>query len=310
LRRTKAIRVSVVIVSALIPAGCLDPTEIVVTVRTDVDCTDAARYKGISIYADVPGAKLEGKAEPALTTNACDPDGTIGSIVLVPSGDDDAEVGIRVVAGITTPPEQCQAEDYRGCIVARRALRYVANESLPVDVLLTSDCIGLACNQTETCVAGVCSGDLEDPAPLDTGPTVRCGDGDTACPTSGDLCCLTVDETAQTATGHCADATACAADPARPLVMACDSESDCSGRDEAGRPTVCCLQYLGQGVEIHDLDEVWGSMCLPYAACRAKDTAAAVGLCEIGEGCLDGALPCFEAGPKLPGYFMCRLAPL
>lgn len=291
--------------------GCLDPTEIVVTVRTNVDCSNASTYRGISIYADTPGAKLEQKLEPALTTNACEAGGKIGSIVLVPSGDDDAEVGIRVVAGITTPPEQCEAEGYRGCIVARRALHYVPHESLNVDVALTSDCIGQACNETETCIAGVCSGDLDDPQPIDPGgPTVRCGDGATECATSGEVCCLAVDEAAQTASGRCAEATTCTADPARPIVLACDRESDCAGRDEAGRPHVCCLQYQGEGTFIHDLDQVWGSMCLPYDACSAKTNAAAVGLCDIGEGCLDGTVACFGAGPKLPGYFICRLKPL
>lgn len=289
-------------------ASCLAPTEIQLTVRTNLVCNDAAVWKGVSIYTGGAGLELESRA-PTLTTLACGADGVIGSLVIVPSGDNDVEVGIRVVAGIVHPPEDCASKGYQGCVVSRRAIRFSPHQTLALQVDLTSDCVGLACDENRTCTNGVCQ-DRAAPtnnnggssADAGTEPTVRCGDNNVRCPRSGEVCCLTVDQAAGTTTGDCRNAIDC---PPTSIVLHCNDESDCSGRDEAGLPHVCCLSYTAL-VNKETPTSVAGSSCLTYAQCT-NNGYQGLELCQHRQGCLDRTRKCEAANATLPGYFYCVL---
>ncbi len=147
-------------VSAVV--GCSDkPTSISVITTTDLPC---AALKGVTIRATSPGSN-DG---PSTTTAQCtdDPAGArIGTLVLVPSGDKDAKVSVRVVAGVDKPVADCEsAPGQAGCIVAKRALRFVAGREIDLPIVLRAQCKGTPCDPSSTCVAGVCrSATVTDP---------------------------------------------------------------------------------------------------------------------------------------------------
>jgi hypothetical protein len=135
---------------------------------TDVPCGDL-REASITV-----GSLDALEARPPLATGtACDPTtGTIGTLVLVPSGAKDAEFAVRVVVGIGDSADGCAASHYvGGCIVARRVMRFVPGTPLELPIAMRLDCKDVPCGLTETCVNGSCvSARVPDPA--------ACKDGD------------------------------------------------------------------------------------------------------------------------------------
>ena len=133
-----------------LPISCLAPTEITLSITTDAKCAD---LQGVAIALG-PTSEIDTTA--ALTvTPQCGPDGTIGTLALVPRSIDDV-VGIRVVAGFKKPADACVAPFGDGCIVARRSLRYVPHTPLFLPIELSVSCSGVPCDTTSTCVAGQC----------------------------------------------------------------------------------------------------------------------------------------------------------
>lgn len=86
----------------------------------------------------------------------------VGSIVLVPS-DRDVPLTLRVMAGVGRSAQSCIDAFGKGCIVARRKLRYVAHSTLTLPVLLDTQCDGEACSESSTCVLGKCVDAALDP---------------------------------------------------------------------------------------------------------------------------------------------------
>ncbi|MBK6695765.1 MAG: hypothetical protein IPG50_26670 [Myxococcales bacterium] len=128
--------------------ACLEPTQITVRLTTDVPC---AELRGTSIYNGT-GAD----AIPVTTTNDCleGSPHTIGTLVLAPSGTSkDDLVTITTVAGVDVRSEECTAANqWKGCIVARRKLRYEKHEPLDLPIFLASACRDRACGDDETCI--------------------------------------------------------------------------------------------------------------------------------------------------------------
>ncbi len=310
MRRKHGSLLAVAVSAAIGAAGavsCLNHTQITLHVSTNAPCKDASQWKGVSIYTGST-TDVETK-EPTLTTTACGAGGDIGTLVLVPTGSDSDEIGLRVVAGLSRDPEDCAANLYDGCIVARRTLRYSPHASLDVYVALTDDCVGVSCDSSHTCVDGTCVDSSSAGAPNGGTPpdgTVRCGDNGVRCTTSGQVCCLTVDVDAGTTHGVCEDATSC---PPTSIVLECDKESDCAGaRDDAGRPNICCVSYVNGGNGWQP-SSIAGTQCLPYVQCNHN--AFGLELCDDRKACVDGTVVCGtpETIPPglLPGYFWCEL---
>jgi hypothetical protein len=142
--------------------GCRSPTQISVTLETDVPC---AQVTETSFTAGELGA-LE-SAPPTTEGTSCN-NGTLGTVVLVPSGADDATVAFKVVTALNgqtvdTCSGAAGASD-PNCIVARRALRYVPHTPLDVIVAMTQACEGEICGADTTCVNGACaSATIPDP---------------------------------------------------------------------------------------------------------------------------------------------------
>src|SRR5580704_11792332 len=77
-------------------AGCSNPTQITLLIASD-QCSGGATATSITV-GDPPN--IEGNPPSASTSNCATDTGSIGSLVLVPSGADDAQVEIRVVLGV------------------------------------------------------------------------------------------------------------------------------------------------------------------------------------------------------------------
>lgn len=150
----------VLVLGVAFAPGCREPTEVTVEVWSDVPC---AELRGTSITVARPGA-IE-TAQPRTVATTCDAkSGFVGSLVVVPSGARSEDLAVRVVAGIGAPAESCAPPSYAGCIVARRALRFVPHTSLVVPIRLTRDCRDVPCDAQSTCVrAGCANATIPDP---------------------------------------------------------------------------------------------------------------------------------------------------
>lgn len=169
LRRAGSLCAGVALVTAV---ACLEPTAITLQLSTDVPCSS---LQGVTITVGSTG-DYETKA-PATETSTCSPDGTIGSLVLVPSGSKDAEIAIRVVAGYGQTADSCEAPGYgSGCIVARRILHYLPHTPLTLPVAMRKACAGVPCTPNQTCVDGVCKSAVV-PDPGQCASSAGCGEG-------------------------------------------------------------------------------------------------------------------------------------
>lgn len=133
--------------------GCRTPTEAFVEITTDGACHDVAET---GVTAGLIGA-IE-TADYGARTQACEKDGTIGSIVLYPEdGTKDAPFAFKVVTSLGAEVSSCVAPDYGpSCIVARRAMRYAPHETFHVPVRMSVACAGVICPEDQTCFDGTC----------------------------------------------------------------------------------------------------------------------------------------------------------
>jgi hypothetical protein len=128
-------------------SSCLDPTQITIEITTDLDCSNVGSTR---IFVST-AAEIGASNTPTTSTAAC-VNGRIGSLVLVPSQSKDA-VGVRVV----TAPKMSSCEaDGRGCIDARRTLRFVSHTPLRLPIRMSAVCAGVMCPAGQTCIQGAC----------------------------------------------------------------------------------------------------------------------------------------------------------
>jgi len=146
--------------------ACREPTQVTLLLTTDASCT-ADGFQGLAV-AVASQAALP-RSAPIARSKRCEPgdlQASLGSIVVVPSENDDDAFAVRVVAGIGVPVESCTAPDYvlgpddtaagRGCIVARRSLSFLPNTKLELPILLRQTCLNVPCEVGNTCVDGHC----------------------------------------------------------------------------------------------------------------------------------------------------------
>jgi hypothetical protein len=118
-------------------------------------CAQLADPKA-SRVAEISVAPTPVEAEfiaPSSTGVGCS-GGLIGDLVLVPAPDK-TTAAVRVVVGVTKPTAECKAADnYAGCIVARRRFTYTSHRSLSLPIHLGASCVGNPCVEAgfgETC---------------------------------------------------------------------------------------------------------------------------------------------------------------
>jgi hypothetical protein len=320
--RSKALSLAALF-GGLLVAGpsCRAATELTLIIRTNVSCAQVKDWRGVAVYVGKPGAESADQA-PTLVTQECEADGRIGSLVVVPSGAKDDSIGVRVVAGTSRNPEECAANDYRGCIVARRAIRFTPHSGLDLHVELQSSCLDIGCDAQKTCIDRRCEPtSAVAPAPLPSGggggggsgPTspsmtgegwIRCGDDGVFCPTSGDVCCLTVDREAQSTRGECLPPTLC-----QGIVLHCDDGTDCpDGGPDMAWKGVCVLSYPANDETPYvPSGPISSSQCL-IGNSGSTEKARVLGLCEEELPCAN-QFQCLSSGldSPLPGYSWCHL---
>jgi len=178
---------------ALLAAGCQEPTQVTIDLSTDALCAgdpdvddifDSAAFYVTSAEAlDDP---LAGPFPDATTQpgqcQAGDPLRAIGTLGLIPGASGtDAPVGVRILVGIDGQTAQGCAEAGCGdarCIDVRRRVSFVPNQSLLLPVAASRNCLGLCCDEGETCFDGACVGvevppcdpDVQDCDPDDPDP--------------------------------------------------------------------------------------------------------------------------------------------
>lgn len=149
--RARALRtLGVIGATATLAASCSQaPTELVLDVYTDVGCDTKAQ---------VAVAKVGslGDRVAATTSRVCDPaTGSLGRLVIVPNSGDSGEVALEVrVRPDHGSADNClAANNYLGCIVARRIVSYIPGRSISMRVDLKNPCVDTPCSETTTCVA-------------------------------------------------------------------------------------------------------------------------------------------------------------
>jgi hypothetical protein len=296
----------------LLTASCRSPTQIVLRVHTNVPCTADNPWQGVAVYVGKPGRDVE-ETSATLVTTTCDDSGSVGSLVVVPSGDNDDVVGLRVVAGVKRNPEQCEEAAYNGCIVARRSVRFTPHDTLELEVELAQDCVSVGCDPERTCIEGGCVvservAPAPEPEPEPEGASVYCGP-DVRCPTTGNVCCLHVDPNSDAIQGSCRPSQDC---PPEDIVLNCDDDTDCPAVDPVtGTAGVCAVSYT-QGDSVSQ----WIPQSVSSSACRFQNTGSlqshwGLGLCQTRGRCANSDAICQESDgylkKPLPHYFWCRL---
>lgn len=132
--------------------GCREATAIELRISTDLKCEDVR-----VVTTSIGSGSLENyEARPpsAVTTRCDETTGHIGSLVLLPSDDDRAEVAVRIVtARNSKAPEECVARATAECIIAERVVRFVPHRTLTLPVRMQNVCAGVVCGPRATCSA-------------------------------------------------------------------------------------------------------------------------------------------------------------
>ncbi|MBK7586226.1 MAG: LamG domain-containing protein [Myxococcales bacterium] len=150
------------VAASLVLPSCREPTQITVELRTDVPCASVTETTvGVGTLTSV-------KDKPTVSSQkGCKtPDGRIGSLVVIPSGENQDEVTIQAILGVDGQlASGCQPDQpSANCVVARRALRFVPHTPLELPIELSASCLGKVCPDDQTCLDGKCvSAKLPDP---------------------------------------------------------------------------------------------------------------------------------------------------
>lgn len=156
----------------LVLAACRTPTEVVVEIAADL----AYRSDTVIAVQIDRDDRVERAEARVITRSAWPAGGTVGTVGVIPGGDDD--VVMRVVLATGRDPSSCTAADPVGCIVARRRIHFSSGESRRERIVLRPACLGVFCDATSSCSADGACGSLEDDAPT--------GDGGVAAAPSAD----------------------------------------------------------------------------------------------------------------------------
>ena len=163
--------------------ACYGPTQVTVTLSTDFACGEVAMASALFVGADASG-------DSAVGDQACRQEGAVGelgSIVLVPRADRAARftlIGVLATwpnGGSPKDPRDCLV-DPTACVVARRTLSFFEHDARSFDLRFYRACIGVRCQDTETCVPDALAGgtkcvsnDVDAPAPDPCLDPTACG---------------------------------------------------------------------------------------------------------------------------------------
>ncbi len=256
---------SVVAVTLATLSSCKEaPTEVIVDVYYEgVHCRNTAAI------AAGPVGKL-GDRPASATSNTCDEaTGSMGRLVVTPRDDEDAEFGVEVrVRPDQGDPETCvAANNYEGCIVARRLVSYLPGRSVTMRVDLRNPCVDTPCDEETTCIAqgltkacssahldlSKCSGDCGEKEVIEQSEEgfSPCAEGSNPCDENGRCVSRDGEEpTCRCNTGYTndkKDANKCIdVDECGTLKHECDAHADCENT-EGSYTCECYAGYEGDG---------------------------------------------------------------
>ncbi len=156
--RRKARAGGLLIAGAIAAAGaCRTPTQ------TTIEIVSELSYRPDMAVAVQLGRPSDVETAPArvVTRGPWAADGTVGTVVAVPDGDDSALLAIRVVLAIGRDPATCSRDDAKGCVVVRRTSRFASHESSRVRVVLRPACLGTFCDAETSCARDGACGALD-----------------------------------------------------------------------------------------------------------------------------------------------------
>jgi hypothetical protein len=137
---------------------CAAPTQIVVEVYSDA-CS-SIKQTGITVGK---AGDIETKP-PVAVRDTCElvPKDGVGTLTISPSGANDDEVAIKVVAAVDVPSaDRCVSPDYAGCIVHRRVVRFIPHTTERLTVRMSLACLNRVCPGNTTCDNGVCKAEVD-----------------------------------------------------------------------------------------------------------------------------------------------------
>lgn len=316
--------------------SCREATQIKLIVTTDVGCpqkTDIApRLNDVIILT---GKKLErtgGEVIPNAQTDQCistasdptppvDPPNEIGSLVLLPEGEDPS-VEVLVVAGVTVGDGAVEGSTSMGagacatrvnsdesieglpCIVSRRRLTFVDHNGLVLPIVLDARCIGEECGADLTCYQGNCvSPDIEcDPDKPECAPPIQCKDDcEATCGSSNAQCIDGKCECLACNVEECGD------DCKPPSAPYCDPETDscscvvceddacdtlCGGDGTCDGALCICDGCFEEGCEALPCEVDGTFQCVgrpPDEVCSCQGSSCDAGSCDQSCDALGGA---------------------
>lgn len=211
---------AVVLLGAAFAAStsCARPTELVLDIRTNAPCE---RVRGAAVRMSRAPEGLPA-ADIVATRDGCTAlGGEVGTLTIVPTGSDSAEIAVQVTLGLGRDPRSCSPTDRAGCVVARRAARFVPGRSTRLMVEMDALCEGRVCPADATCDRGTCVGipgvppeatstQADAGEPVDAGTDAPAPTCDAVCPSKGGTCVDGVCEIACKGGDKCAgNATLC-----------------------------------------------------------------------------------------------------
>ena len=285
--------------------GCRTATQIVIDVESD----QCARIRTTDVTVAGDEGSLATKSISDASRAGCVSPPQIGRIVLVPDGDDDKEVVIRIVSGLDKPASTCREGD-EGCIVARRRARFVPNEIVRVSVVMSLTCQRVVCSAGESCdpLTGKCVdiSRADPPATADAGMDGAPEDAapGTGCDATG--CVFECNSPRQCKAVPC--------QPGLPCVINCNRPQACSDVD-CGPASSCeincnvgeaCTGALGTRCRESGRCTI---NCRERRACGATIVCSCNGPCDVNctaNRCdAQTVLCCKEEGCEMPDGFRC-----
>ncbi|MDB5212276.1 MAG: repeat domain protein [Myxococcaceae bacterium] len=143
---------------------CAAPTQIVVEVYSDACPSPTRNGQSINSTGIAVGKPAEIEAKPPVAVrDTCEQASGpgVGTLTIYPSGANDEDVAIKVVAGVDVPADACRTPDYAGCIVHRRVVRFIPHTTQRLTVRLSLACLNRVCPAKNTCDNGVCKAETD-----------------------------------------------------------------------------------------------------------------------------------------------------
>jgi len=154
--------------------ACVEPTEVKLVLTTNIPTLTR-----VQVLLDGDGGAN------VVADQAVRAPGRLGTLVFVPSSPG-GRFTVRV-RGLE-PVNDCENDPKIGCVEASRTVSFLPHRSLELPIDLSSACLGVTCGTNETCVDGLCVGDVvttEDAGvivpPSDDGGVVTDGGAPATC---------------------------------------------------------------------------------------------------------------------------------